>query len=108
MILIPFFDNACFSQDIVLDAVPYHIVFYWNARGEFWVLDVYDRDLNLLVAGIKIVNEYELFYNHPDHGLPPGKLYVIDYRGEGYAIAYDDFTKGNCELVYMEAETVTA
>jgi len=105
MIIVPFFTNACFSQDIILDGVPYHLRIYWNARGAYWSIDVSDRDQNLLVGGIKVVNNYELFYNHPDRDLPPGQLFVIDYRGEGFKIAFDDFTNGNCDLVYIEAVT---
>ena len=97
------FTDPCFSQDIVLDSVPYRLRFYWNTRGNFWAVDFYDRDLNLLVAGIKIVNDYELLFNHPDRGLPPGQLLVIDYRGIGFEIAFEDFTNENCDLVYIEA-----
>ena len=103
MIIIPFFSNPCFSQDVTLDGVPYHLHFYWNARGAFWAVDVLDRDSNLLVAGIRIVNNYELFYNHPDRNLPPGQLFVVDYRGINFDIAFDDLTNGNCDLVYVEA-----
>jgi len=103
MIFIPFFTDACFSQDILLDGIPYHLRIYWNARGSFWSIDVSDRDLNLLVSGIRIVNDYELFSNHPDRNLPPGKLFVVDYRGGNFDIAFDDFANGNCDLVYVEA-----
>jgi len=107
MLIIPFFTDSCFSQDIVLDAVPYHLRIYWNSRGAFWAIDVYDRDLNPLVMGIKIVNDYELFTNHPDRDLPPGLLLVVDYRGTDFDIAFDDFTNGNCDLVYIaEAELI--
>ena len=104
MVIIPMFTDSCFSQDIVLDAISYHFRFYWNTRGLFWAFDVYDRDLNALALGLKIVNNYELFYNHPDRGLPPGKMLVIDLRGTDFEITFEDFTNGNCRLIYVETE----
>ena len=102
------FAEPCFSQDIVLDAISYHLRIYWNARGAFWAIDFYDRDLNLLVAGIKIVNNYEIILIHPDRDLPPGSLYVVDNRGIDFEIAFEDFTNGNCNLIYIEQATVLA
>lgn len=101
--IIPFFNDPCFSEDVTLDGVPYHLRFHWNTRGDFWALDIYDRDLNPIVGGIKLMNNYELFLNHPDRNLPPGKLLVVDNRGIGFKIGFDDFTNGNCDLIYVEA-----
>jgi hypothetical protein len=89
---------------VTLDNVSYHIRIYWNTRGAFWAIDFYDRDLNLIVAGIKLVNYYEFLLLHPDKGLPLGYLIVVDYRNSDATLVYEDFTNGNCDLVYIEAE----
>lgn len=105
MIQIPFFDLSSFSQEVTLDLVPYRLTFNWNSRGEYWTLDITNRDQTVLIAGIKIVIGYELLTAHPDRGLPPGELYAVDPSGNTDRIGQNDFFNNRVSLIYVpEAE----
>lgn len=90
MVTIPFSGNASFSQEVTLDGVAYRFQFSWNVRGNFWSMTIMDRDLNVLVAGVKIVLSYELIADWVGRSLPPGELYAIDTTSELLAIGRDD------------------
>lgn len=100
MVTIPFSEFPAFSQEIILDNIPFRVSFNWNTRGEYWTLSILDRDENQLASGIKIVLDYELIARYPGRGLPPGEIYAIDTSGELDKIGRDDF-QDRASLVYV-------
>jgi hypothetical protein len=102
-LIIPFSGESSFIEEITLENTPYDFAFNWNSRGEFWELSIYDRDLNPLVLGIKLVLNEEFFVKFPDRGLPPGSLFIFDGTGSNEPISFEDFTNGRCYLIYVES-----
>lgn len=104
MVIIPTFDIACFEQEVVLDGVPYLIRMDYNVKFAFWSLTVKSRDEVTLLAGQKLVLGYDLFAHHPDRGLPPGQLFVVDTSEKILKIDRDNLIN-DLALVYVpEAE----
>jgi len=77
MVDIPFFQTAAFTEEITLDGTPYRLSLHWNHRGQFWVMDIRDREQNVLVAGIKVVVAYELIRRFAWREVPPGALVPV-------------------------------
>ena len=75
---IPFFDIASFSEEVILEGLPYVFKFTYNDTNEFWSLGVYTRDEVAIVSGLKLVLDYDLFDQFPGRGLPPGSLFAVD------------------------------
>jgi len=104
---IPFFNLPAFSERITLDGVAYNFSFSWNTRGEYWNLAISDYENTPLVSSIKIVLDYELIEQYVDKGLPPGKLYALDFSGNKSDITYEDMTNDRVHLIYLsEGETL--
>jgi len=106
MVTIPFIEYPSFTEDVILDGVPYRFSFNWNDNGEFWSMIISDSNDNVLVAGIKIVIDYELIANFPGRSLPPGEMVAVDPSGTVQRISQDDFTDENVFLVYVTEDEV--
>lgn len=83
-------DDAKYTIDITLSGILLRYSFYYNGRGDFWTLDVYDTDDNPIVGGIKLVADWELWGQFNDARLPPGPLYCVDTSGQGTDPGADD------------------
>lgn len=68
---------ADFKQDVLLDDIAYRFRIRYNTRADSWHLTVADLDDVVLIAGIKLVENWELLTDFPDRGLPVGVLMVI-------------------------------
>lgn len=101
--IIPFKPLPSFIEEITLGDIPYVLIFNWNSRGEFWTLDILDREENDIVIGIKLVNQYELLGIFAETNLPKGKLYVVDNRQQMDNLKYDSFISGQCSLIFEDA-----
>lgn len=99
-IIIPFSEFPAFTQEIVLDNIPYRFTFNWNTRDTYWILSVADRDEVKLISGIKLVMDYGLIRRYPGRNLPPGELIVIDPSGEIERAERDDF-QDKVNLIYI-------
>lgn len=103
-LVVPFFDFASFQEEVTLEGTVFSFIFSWNAHGAFWTLSIYDRDLNPIVLGIRLVLNYELLKIHPRAAMPKGELYVIDVKEGSMDISYEDLTSnGRCQVVYVES-----
>lgn len=76
--VIPYFDIASFSEEVILEELPYVFRFTFNDRKQYWTMSILTRDRKILVAGIKLVLNYDLFDQFPGNNLPPGQLLAID------------------------------
>ncbi len=100
-IIIPFSVFPAFTQEIILDNIPYRFTFNWNTRGTYWSVSIADRDEVKLISGIKLVMNFGLIRRYPGRDLPPGELIVADPSGEIERAGRDDF-QDKVKLVYVE------
>lgn len=99
---IPMKTFPAYTMEVTLDLIPYRFDFHWNYRGEFWTLNVLDREQQSLVMGIRLALGFDLFDLYPDRGLPPGQLFVVDPTGSEVEIGRNDFTNGReLEVIYV-------
>lgn len=103
---IPFFTFASFIQELTLDGIVYKFLISWNSRGKYFTMTIKDFEDVTLVGGIKLLLNAEPFHVHPDRGLPPGQLWVIDTTEKNIVIGRDDFTNGRLKLIYVEESEV--
>ncbi len=103
-LIIPVFDTASFTEQLTIEEVNYRLRLDWNYRGQFWQMSWYDRDLALIVAGIKVVINYPLLGPYKYLPIPQGELLAIDTSEPNLRIEDGDLgTRVN--LVYLtEAE----
>jgi hypothetical protein len=105
-VIIPLFENANFSEAVTLDNVNYILSFKWNTRGEFWTMDIYDGNGEIIAYGFKLVIWYPLTVQHNNVNLPAGTFVLVDPSA---ATQYDetgrnDFVSGRkLELLYVSA-----
>jgi len=91
-----------YREEITFGDTPYILIFNWNTRGQFWSLDILDREENDILTGIKLVNQWEFLGMFADERLPKGKLYVVDIKGKMDDIVYDSFINGQCVLIFED------
>ena len=104
-IIIPIRDNPNHTFTIELEAVIYKLGFLYNTVGDFWVLDIWDEDDVLLIAGIRIVANYPLLFSHVNSTLPPGDFYceIADIKA---LINRSSFSSGAAKLLYLTQEEI--
>lgn len=44
----------------VLDGVPVTLRIIWNERFKYWSMNIYNRQQELIIAGVKLVVDYKL------------------------------------------------
>lgn len=73
-----------YDYRIDMDGVLYHLTFRFNARDEFWYMDVQDGldDTNLRM-GVKLVSQWELLRTYKAAKAPEGKLTLIPQGADG-------------------------
>lgn len=97
---IPVFDTAAFTEEVTLDDSQYRLAFRYNFRGDFWIVDILDRENNPLAMGIKIVASYELIRRYGYRAIPPGALFATDSAELELRIGRDDLPT-RIEMVYV-------
>jgi hypothetical protein len=106
-LVIPVFDTSSFTEELTLDDANYRFRLDWNYRGQFWQLSIYDRDLALLVGGIKVVINYPLLDPYKYLPIPQGELFAIDTSEPNQRIEDGDLgTRVN--LVYLTEDEYAA
>lgn len=97
--IISFATFPAFTQEVVLDNIPYRLTFNWNTRGEYWVMSIADRDEVKLVSGIKLVMNFPLIRRYPGRGLPSGEFIVVDPSLQLERAGRNDF-QDKVKLIY--------
>ena len=99
---IPMSDSAEFAESVTLDGNEYKLHFYWNARGQFWNMDIADANNNALVSGIRLIIAFPLLIQHTESGLPPGQFIILDANQKTQFVEPGryDFTNGRLQLIY--------
>lgn len=105
MQIIPWRNLPSWQQEIVLDQIIFHLSFHWNALNEFWSIDIYDRDHEPIILGIKLVVDYDITSHYVNDALFPGAILVIDFSRDVEEIGRLDMGD-RVQLVYQEAVDV--
>jgi hypothetical protein len=104
MLIIPFKEPAQWQEQIELDGLNYIFVFTWNALNEFWTMDLYNRDEEPLVQGIKIVPNYPLLQAYTFIGKPPGEIICQNVVNAPQEIKRFDMAQKFQLVYYAEGE----
>jgi len=67
-----------FYMVITLDGAEYQLYFKYNAREDFWYLDVNDTDGNPIRLGMKLVVNFPVMRTCQLQTRPPGEIIVLD------------------------------
>lgn len=107
MQIIPFRDDASFHEQVQIDGQIYVFNFHWNSLNEFWVMDIYNRDEEPIIIGIKIVANYPLLYPFAVDGMPEGEIICQNILNEDDVIRRFDMSQ-KFELIYFTRAEVDA
>ena len=88
-----------YTLDVSLSGSVYRFGLYWNTRGQFWLLDIFDQADTPLATGLKLVADWELIGGLGMASLPAGLLYVVDVSGQGLDPGIDDLGT-RVQLIY--------
>ena len=103
-LIIPVFaDEPLFEERVRLEDRDYILRFDWNNREEAFYLGIKDQDEESLVAGIKIVANWDLLAAlKSDDRLPQGVLIALDLVSGGVGPTLADFGS-RVNLYYYES-----
>lgn len=105
MIIVPLQPFYDFTEEIALSNILYIFNFSWNSRGEFWVLDVYNKDTNFpIVLGIKLLAEYDITYLFKYKFTKEYKLIVTNPAQSFKRLSENSFTRSEYFLIYLPEE----
>lgn len=107
MLIIPFRDPAQWQEQIELTGVSFILVFTWNALNSFWGMDIYNRDEEPLILGIKIVPNYPLLQAYTVFGMPAGEIVCQNVVNAPQEIKRFDMAQ-KFQLVYYEPAELEA
>jgi hypothetical protein len=106
MIQLPFRKYPHFTYDIFIDTKTYRFEFKWNARGEYWLMNILTTEDVIIVSGVKLVLNYGLLSDYKYLDVPQGDLFVVDITNNLSKIGYEDFTNERqlAFLYFVEGE----
>ena len=73
-------DIPAYTFQTELDGDLYTFDFHFSRRSERWFFDIYDAELNLLVAGVKCLCRTPVLGRYKDDRLPPGNFIFVNQR----------------------------
>lgn len=83
-----------------LDEVYYNLRLTWNAYGGFWMLSIYDAEMNIILGMARLVLGTIWNFYYQTQGGPPG---VLGVETEQETIGRNDFVDGKAKLLYLPA-----
>ena len=95
---------ASYVQKTSLDGQTYTLEFRWNAREEFWYMNLLTADEDPIAMGIKLVSDWSLLRRVTDPRKPPGALMAIDTTTSGVDAGFDELGTRVMLLYFDEAE----
>lgn len=87
---IPKTNDASQTFECELNKVRYVFHIQLNVRSDIWTLDVSDAAGNMITAGVALVTGVDLLASNR---FTIGKLFLIDYSGEGLDPTANNFDK---------------
>lgn len=101
MQIIPFKEPSNWKEQIELSGVIFVLEFTWNALNEFWVMNIFNRDEEPIIYGIKLVPNYPLLEAYTVFGKPEGEIICQNIVGGADIIRRFDMSQ-KFELIYYE------
>jgi hypothetical protein len=105
MIIIPTRTNIPAYREIVsIEETNFEFEFRWNAREESWTMDIRTELGVDIIAGVKVIPDWDLLGRFTSELLPTGKFLAFDTSGGGLPPGLQDLGD-RVQLLYMtEAE----
>lgn len=94
-----------FVQQIDIENKIYHMRLTLNDSKDYWSISLYDELMEPIVEMIRLVPDFELFYNIVDYRLPKG---VFGCVTDKEWVGADSLFNGDAQLVYFEREEFDA
>lgn len=110
MQIIPFKEPAAWQAQITLTGVIFILSFKWNALNKYWVMNIYNRNSEPILLGVKIVTNYNLTAPFVVTGMPEGDIICQNILGNWNDIERFEMGQTN-DLMYYEPnelETLTS
>src|SRR5271169_3860917 len=107
MMIIPFKDPGSWVEQIQLTGIFYNLHFYWNALNEYWVMDIFDTNGNVIIYGIKVVVNWNLTGQFIISGMPKGDITCQNVLGNFDTIQRFDMGVVD-ETFYYEPEELAS
>ncbi len=110
MQIIPFKEPASWQAQITLTNVIFLLSFKWNAMNKYWVMNIFNRNSEPVLLGVKIVTNYNLTVPFVVTGMPAGDIICQNILGNWNDIQRFDMGQ-TTELMYYEPnelETLTS
>ena len=107
MQIIPFKEPSFWREQLTLDDEIFVFYFKWNALNAFWVMDIYNRDEEPIIVGIKIVPNYDLLAAYNTNAQPKGNIICQNIVGTFDEIGRFDMSQ-KFELVYYNVGELDA
>ena len=102
MQIIPFKEPGAWQAQITLTNVIYILFFKWNALNKYWIMDIYDRNDQPILLGVKVVTNYNLTKQFVVSGMPSGEIICQNIFDNWNDIERFDMGQ-TTELIYYEA-----
>ncbi len=95
--------SYAFQQE--LEGTLFELEFNFNARGNYWMMDINDGQKNQILSGIKVVEGFPLTKFIRVNGSPLGDFIAYDTTGKHQNPDMTNFGS-NVVLYYRESTTV--
>ena len=107
MQIIPFKEPGAWEAQIELTGVIFILNFKWNALNEYWVMNIFDRNDQPILLGVKVVVNWNLTEQFVAVGMPTGDIVCQNVLGAFQQILRFDMGDID-ELFYYEAGELEA
>lgn len=104
MQLIPSKQATQYRQEVELNNETFILTYAWNALNKYWSLSIYNRDLEPIVLGIKIVTQFNLTEQIVKSGMPLGDILCHNISGTFQKIERNDMGLTNELVFYPEGQ----
>lgn len=104
MQIIPSKQATQYREEVELNGETFILAFQWNALNEYWSMNIFNRDLEPIVLGVKLVTQYNLTEQLVQSGMPLGDILCQNIVGGFEKIERNDMGETNELVFYAEGE----
>lgn len=104
MQLIPFKEPGSWEAQIELSGVIFALAFKWNALNEYWVMNIFNRNAEPILLGVKVVVNWNLTGQFVTVGMPEGDIVCQNVLGAFGKILRFDMGNVSNLFYYEEGE----
>jgi hypothetical protein len=102
MQIIPFKEPAAWQAQITLSSTIFILYFRWNAMNKYWVMNIFDRNDQPILLGVKVVTNFDLTAQFKAiTGMPLGDILCQNVIGLWTDIQRFDMGQ-TTEIIYYE------